>query len=428
MESQKRFLETFVYFLFVVSGACSLIYQLVWVRIFSLEFGSTTLGVATVVAVFLGGLAAGALVGGKISARLKRPLAAYGAIELTLTAFVALSPWTIAWALSTLLNAAGPLVHGSFGLLTLLRFFAAVALLAPPTLLMGATLPVLSTWMEQRAGQGSYRASSLYSWNTFGATIGVAFGGFWLLPQVGMQKSLLIAASANLFIAVFCLVAGSRIAPAREIAAPKKTGPVKDAPVDKADPRLLLGGIGIALAGAAAMICQVVWTRVATLVLGASVYSFTVVLGVFLAGLALGALFVTWACHKKHQSTGAVLQALLMGGAVAIIATGYVFSFLPAWAVGLHSPIRSGAGAFSLLQLQLAIAAALLFVPVLILGGIFPAALLALARETKAIGSEVGRLYAWNIAGSVSGVLLAGFILLPLFGVSISLGWAASLL
>jgi spermidine synthase len=255
----------------------------------------------------------------------------------------------------------------------------------------------------------------------------VAFGGFWLLPQMGMQKSLLVAAAANLFIAVFCLVAGSSIASAKEFIAPKKPVATKES-ADSADPRLILGGAGVALAGAAAMICQVVWTRVATLVLGASVYSFTVVLGVFLAGLALGALFVTGACHKKPQSTGAVLQALLMGGAVAIIATGYVFSFLPAWAVGLHSAINTGAGAFSLLQLQLAIAAALLFVPVLILGGIFPAALLALARETKAIGSEVGRLYAWNIAGSVAGVLLAGFVLLPIFGVSISLGWAATLL
>ena len=410
--------------IFTVSGACALIYQLAWVRIFTLEFGSTTLAVATVVATFMGGLAAGALWGGKLGIRSPLALRTYGWLELGLSAYVLASPWTFPSILSMLGTAVAD-AHEGFALLTGLRFLAAVLLILPPTILMGATLPVLTSWLHRLSGSGTYRATTLYSWNTLGAMSGVMAGGFWLMPGFGLQSTLWIAGSVNLLIAVICLAMSLSYAPCVAVSSqdPHRGRTLSEG---LAIPSLI--GLGVALAAMGTMASQVIWTRVATLVLGASVHAFTVVLAVFLGGLGAGALAVSWWLRHRARHARATLLTLLFAAAAAMLATGYLFPLLPVWAISLHHGLNLSADGAAIIYLQLLIAAVLLVPPTLLFGGIFPAALRAFGDNSRTVSRDVGTLYAWNVVGSIAGVLLAGFLLLPLFGASVSLFFAAATL
>ena len=410
--------------IFALSGACALIYQLAWVRTFTLEFGSTTLAVATVVATFMGGLAAGALWGGKLGIRAAVPLRTYGWLELGLSAYVLASPWTFP-AILSLLGTAVTGAHESFTLLTGVRFLAAVLLILPPTILMGATLPVLTSWLHRQSGAGTYRATTLYSWNTLGAMSGVMAGGFWLMPGFGLQSTLWIAGSVNLLIAGICLAMSLNYAPAETASSQgSRRGPVFSG--ERTIPLLI--GLGVALAAMGTMASQVIWTRVATLVLGASVHAFTVVLGVFLAGLGVGALAVSWGLRHRADRARATLLTLLFVAAAAMLATGYLFPFLPVWAASLSDSLNLASDGTAIVYLQFLIAAALLVPPTLLFGGILPAALRAFGNDSSSVSGDVGALFAWDVVGSITGLLLAGFLLLPLLGASVALFFAAATL
>ena len=403
-----------LHLIFTLSGACALIYQLAWVRFFSLEFGSTTLAVSTVVAVFMGGLALGALIGGRISRGRRHQLRVYGLIELCLAGYALLSPLLFSQALLLLTGNSG----GGFLELTAWRFIAAVLLILPPTLLMGTTLPVLTTWLEQRAGKGHYRSTTLYSWNTLGAMLGVFSGGFVLLPQLGTSTTLWLAASFNLSLAVLVIyLSRHQVA----VASPHHT-----ATQSKAVPPIAIAyAASVALAAAATMACQVIWTRVAGLVLGTTVYAFTIVLATFLAGLAIGALLVSALLERRPHLAHVTLLGLLLASALAILSTTFLFPYLPVWASQLFPLLDLRHNPSSLLILQLTIAAVLMLPATLLFGGIFPAAIRRFAHPDHPAGSHVARLYAWDVVGSILGVLLAGFLLLPWVGANSSLALAA---
>jgi len=436
----QRWTGPLVAALFTLSGACALVYQLGWVRRFTLEFGSTSLAVSSVVAVFMGGLALGAVAGGRLGAGLRRPLRTYGQLECLLALFAGLSPWTFPWLLAGLSTAAAS-VEESFAWIAVARLFGAVLLILPPTLLMGATLPFLSAWVERRRSNHAKGAGTLYGLNTLGAMAGVLAGGFLLLPELGMKASLLIAAGANLGLGLACIAisraggetpegaAGAHAAGPSETLGSDEASAVseeargsgtafRDSAREPSSSWLGLAGAAavVGLAGAGSMACQVLWTRVASLVLGASAYSFTIVLATFLAGLGIGAVAVTRLLGWRPRWAGGLLWGLLVAGAVAVAASGWLFPQLPVWAVALYHSFEVAEDGARATRLQMVLAAALLLPPTIFFGGVFPAALAALTRPGRVFCAEVGRLYAWNTLGCIVGVLAGGFLLLPLLG------------
>jgi spermidine synthase len=420
----------FLHLLFAISGACALIYQLAWVRYFALEFGSTTLAIATVIAVFMGGLAIGAVWGGQLGMRSRMPLRTYAWIELSLTGLVLISPIVFPSILILIALAVSGAVD-SFGLLTASRFLAAVFLILPPTILMGATLPVLTAWLGEQFGEGTLRATTLYAWNTIGATLGVLAGGFFLLPQYGVHATIWLAGTANLFVAVSCflLSIGRPTAQAKRVVGVRIFDPLRDPLVKAAQDAIpWMVGAAVALAAMATMASQVVWTRVAALVLGASIYAFSVVLVVFLAGMGAGALAVSWWLGRRpiDARRGFVLLASL--SAAVLLATGYLFPFLPVWAAWLYHALDLQNNPGSVFHLQFIVMAALLLPPTILFGGLLPAAFRAFAGGGSAVSRDVGQLYAWDVLGSIAGVLLAGFFLLPQMGSINSLLVASTLL
>ena len=295
---------------FFVSGASGLVFEEVWTRELTLVFGSTTLALSTVLSVFMGGLALGSRLGGRIADRLRDRLGAYAAAEAGIGLYALGVPLLL--RLYPALNAALYRLLGDHPVgLSAGRFAAAALLLLIPTTLMGATLPILSRHFVPAVGRRAEIGATvgrLYALNTFGAVVGTFLGGFVLLPRVGVAITNYSAGAANLLLALFVLATRNRGAKPLDLALaaslaeaqlelelelglepdPEPSEPAEAATFSASTGQRRLALFAFAISGGVAMLYQVLWTRALAIVLGSSIYSFTLILLAFLVGLGLG--------------------------------------------------------------------------------------------------------------------------------------------
>ncbi|HEU5458984.1 MAG TPA: fused MFS/spermidine synthase, partial [Pyrinomonadaceae bacterium] len=189
---------------FIVSGATGLIYEVLWARMLGLVFGATTLAVSTVLAAFMGGLALGSALAGKLAARIRKPLATYGWMEIGIAAYALLVP-----ILFRLIDHVYVLIwqqfQPGFFAFSLWRFVLSSLVLLVPTTLMGATLPVLAAALVSSSGRNSNSVTRLYACNLAGAILGTLIAGFVLLPVLGVRKTILVAAVLNVIVGVIAI-------------------------------------------------------------------------------------------------------------------------------------------------------------------------------------------------------------------------------
>jgi spermidine synthase len=387
---------------FLLSGAASLMDQVVWLRFLSLVFGNTTWAAATLLAVFMGGLGTGALLGGRLTRRLARPLLAYAVCETAVALLAIASPRLIA-----LIDDAYVVVYRAWGNQLWLfaggRALLAGVFLLPPTLLMGATLPLVLAGAAPPEGRAGRTTGLLYGFNTLGAVVGTAVAGFVAIPWIGLRATLLLAAACNLIAALLALPLSRRGAAA---------GPVAAEPPQARERRwLLLLFFGM---GATSLAYEVLWTRILVFYLGSSVYAYSLMLLLVLLGIAAGSLLAApWA-----DRIGSLLAALaLVELALALWIPVQVLLFgrlnaLLVWAGGVLHPTAFGGIALA----QLLAVMPLLLPPTLLMGMSFPLAVRAIHRDAARLGADVGGVYGWNTLGAVLGSLLAGFLLIPALG------------
>src|SRR5690242_19484533 len=198
----KRF--KIISFCFVLSGATGLIYEVLWARMLGLVFGATTLAVSTVLAAFMGGLALGSALAGRLVPRIKKPVAAYGWMEIGVAVFALLVP-VLFKAVDVLYALVWQKLQPGFFTFTLLRFALSCLLLLVPTTLMGATLPVLSAALLRTREHDANSVTRLYACNLAGAILGTLIAGFVLLPTFGVRTTIFIAAAINVLIGLLAL-------------------------------------------------------------------------------------------------------------------------------------------------------------------------------------------------------------------------------
>jgi len=404
--------------IFLLSGASGLIYQVVWTRSLMLVFGSTTQAVSTVLAAFMGGLALGSVLAARRGDRLANPLRTYAWIELAI-AGMSVAVLGVLPALTPIYRAAHDLAGASPAALDALRFLLAGLALLPPTTLMGATLPILSAHAERapRRGPGRRRvrgsgAGALYAANTIGAVAGTAIAGFALLPALGMTRSALVAAAANLAAAVAAwLLSRKRVEAALPAAGPAASREPVPSPADTGRFAALL--LVFAASGAGALIFEVVWTRILSLVLGSSTQAFTIMLTTFLTGLALGSAFATRLLPRIRNPIAAFALVELGAGASALLGVTLFpelpYAFLALFRSVGDAPLALDAGRFL-------IAAVVMLPTTLILGAAFPLAARAALADGPPVSRRVGVLYTWNTVGAIIGSTAAGFSLIPSLG------------
>lgn len=430
--------------LFFVSGATGLAYQTLWARELHLVFGTSTFAIATVLAAFMGGLAAGGFLMGRFADRLRRPLAVYGWMEVGIGVYALLFPLLVV-ALTPIYLTFWQVVEPPPVVFGLVQFLLVGALLVLPTAFMGATLPLLARFATDRLASAGDRVGTLYAVNTAGAVFGTWLCGFILLPMAGLSITTWLAAAANVLLGVAALALDRWARGAADAAI------AEDLPDPQFDPRGLVVAIAAGLAGFASLTYEVTWTRVLGLMLGASVYGFSLMLLAFLIGIALGGWIGGRAADAILAKVGqrgllAALAGVQVGVAVLSFSLLYIFPELPFLYVGLYDFFGAtyewlGAEGSPLFvwSASMTLAVAIMTPPAVLMGAAFPMSVRAVIGSSDALGGPVGRIYGFNTAGSVLGAALAGFLLLPwlaidgtvllgaivnLIGAALLLGWA----
>jgi len=426
-----------------VSGAAALLYQVVWSRLLTLHVGHTVAAVGTVLAAFMGGLAMGAAVGGRVAPRLPRPraLAAYALLEAAIGACALLLPAGLA-ALQPLFRATYG--DGTGAWFPVARAAASLALIALPASAMGATFPLAVRWLAGRADRAAGDTGMLYAINTLGAALGAAFTGFVFLPALGLRLTTMIGVAAN---AVAALVAWRLVSapissddrarvgralpgvPAAHARAAgwesRHTNPKRSrrtlpraasarserSQAEVARPWVAAAALGVS--GAVALLYEVVWTRALALVLGPTTYAFSTMLVAFIVGIACGAAAASRVADRVARPL-VWLASMLMLGALGALGAWRMAGGLPLAIAGIVSAPDVTLAA--VVGRQAAFVGALLLPMTIAFGAAFPFAVAAAAGGADRLSTEVARVYAVNTVGAVAGALVGSFLLVPALG------------
>jgi spermidine synthase len=446
--------------LFFLSGASSLIYEVAWVRLLSLAFGVSVYAVSTVLSVFMGGLALGSWLFGRRATRPPRiaalakldvhpALLLYAALQASIGVYALLTPALFAGLTGLYAWAGRGAALGPTSAAVLRIALAALALLVP-TILMGGTLPALSQFLARDPAARGRTIGNLYAINTLGAVLGTLAAGLLLIRFVGTSAAiyaaalidLLVAAAAIWWLRGMYLEPQPGLAPAAEragearlssrkgkraaaLSQPGDNSAVQAGAPDARQWRLILAGYG--LSGFAALGYQVVWTRLLAIFTLNAVFSFTIMLATFLAGLALGSALMSRRIDRVQRPL-ALFGALQLAIGLCGVLVLFVFAKLPTL-VQIFASIPDYVTA---LGAELFTAAITLLLPTLLIGATFPVAARVLGSQPAAqqnqeldthdspergsVGDGIGRLYAVNTLGAMLGSLVAGFVLIPTIG------------
>ncbi len=392
--------------LFLVSGATGLLYEVAFSKLLGYVFGATAYAVSAVLSAFMAGLALGAHFGGRNAGRVRRPLMAYGALEMVVGAVCVTSPAALE-LLTRLYVALARSAPESIWALTLARAGLTGVVVIVPTMAMGATLPLLS-----RVVAGERGLAGLYAINTAGGAFGALAGAYAILPALGVRGTMTAAAMANVTIGAIAFFAGRSQPPEAPAHAPREGEPARLDPARPAeeglfDERLLLG---LAFtSGFLVFAAEVVETHLLALLIGNSAYAFGLMLAVFLVCLALGAARMPGFAAK--HGAGALSRGLA-AAALALAVTLPLWAELPRVFTFAGRYVTSWAGREACRALA---ALAILALPTLWMGSTFPLLLLRVAARLD-VAARVGRLTVANTLGTIAGSILAGYALLPALG------------
>jgi spermidine synthase len=398
---------------FFGSGLTALIYELLWTRRLGLTFGSTTYSVTTVLAAFMAGLGLGSyLVGRRVDRSRLGGVRIYAYLELGV-GICALASLPLLSAVEWLYAALQSWLQLGQGGAAVLKLVLAFPVLALPAGLMGGTLPALVRGLLESRATLHTTVGRLYGINTAGAAVGTALAGIVMIEHLGLWRSMVLSALVNLGIAAVVLTRLGRSS--RATAEPEPTDDVPEVHLRThlRSPPVLFCAVAVVLTGMLSMLYEVVWTRLLSLVMGSSTYAFTIVLSIFLLGLAVGALIYGRRSQRRPPTVFGltlVLLALALWAALTLVA----IPSMPHLMVLLGQ--IPGASLSRVLLFEGLCAAFVLLVPTLLLGAALPMAMGIISRAIGQVGRDVGGVYLANTFGAILGSVLTGFVLVPGLG------------
>jgi spermidine synthase len=384
--------------LFAGSGCAALIYEVVWFQLLQLVIGSSAVSLGVLLGTYMGGMCIGSVLLSSVISRREHPLRIYALLELGIGFFGVAVLFVIPMLNGIYMAAVG----GGLPSILLRGLVAGICLL-PPTVLMGASLPAIGRWVESTPLGVSW-LGLFYGGNIAGAVFGCLFAGFYLLRVHDMRVATCVAAAINVAVAVasFALRRGASYVAAQEDAAKGVVRHQGGWPVY----------VAIALSGLCALGAEVVWTRLLALMLGATVYTFSIILAVFLIGLGIGSSagsVWTRTLKRPRLALGACQLAL----AFAVAWTAYAVSdLIPAWPfnpLAVTNPWR-------LFRVDFMMCLMAVLPPALLWGLSFPLALASVASKDQDSGALVGEVYAANTVGAILGAVGFAIVLIPWVG------------
>lgn len=436
--------------LFFLSGFCGLLYEITWTRLISFILGNSTDAITITLAAFMGGLAIGGYAGGKVADRQTNPLRLYGILEGLVGLY--------ALALPFLLRSTRPLLASFYQnaqtspiTMIMVKFAVCFAVLIIPTALFGAMIPLLSKFLVHRPDQVSSVVGKLYGLNLLGSTLGALATGLWLIPNLGVSKTIYLAVLIEFLICGWVVALSkilSKTAGGVEPTTPQSSTdilqPSLDTPRSSTD--ILQSGQDtapdtdsnlrspshiipvMAICGATAMIYEVAWTRAIIMMIGSTVYALSIILTAFIGGLALGSLLLARLLDKRKDLL--LIFGLLqigIGGAAISLAT--FFEKLSLIVIPIFSLFGNS---FAALQsIELSGLFLLMLIPSMMLGILFPLLSTMYVRSARkngdkfemrdrpsfSVGGSVGSTFMANSLGAIAGVVASGLILIPAIGI-----------
>ena len=418
-----------VYFFFFFSGATALVYEIIWTRMLTLSFGHTVFSVSVVLAAFMAGLGFGSYLWGHLIDRISTrddkgspdrvsPIMIYAVIEILVFAssallslafsrFDAFYAWFHQWV---------PDMPMAFNVM---KAALAFLLMFIPTTLMGATLPIISKYFVTDEKKLGSHVGILYGLNTLGAALGCVLTGFVFIAVFGVLETALLASLVNLIIGIGAM----RIYQEDEGGLVRKFKfPKMSLPPLRWDRDHSLWLAVSFVSGFTALACEVIWTRLLVFSVASTVYSFSLMLAVFLLGIVIGSILVVPFIRKcSNQRT--VLIWLQAGAGVYIMFSIFGMDSLlsPPWnGYNLQNPVQVFFRYFN-------DSASLMLIPTILLGMNFPILIRIISGGFENVGKGTGQVYAANTLGAIFGSLLAGFVFLPLLKTANSLMFIGSL-
>jgi spermidine synthase len=415
---------------FFLTGGTGLVYELVWVRMLILSFGSTQFAVTTVLTTFMAGLAIGSLLLGRVIDRYEHPLRVYGILEIVLGGYCILTPLIFSAIKSFYLSIFSPggVQYAAFNPT---QFILAFAGLIIPSILMGGTLPVLTKYFTLRQEEIGFRVGLLYAVNTMGSVVGCLATGLFLLYLLGVTSTIYLAGVVDIVIGAVILTL-SRRSVSSHGQAPSTVQPATtvqevngEGSIDHITPtvrRIVLAVF--AVSGFAALVYEVLWTRIFSLIIGSSIYAFTIMLATFLFGIGVGSIvFAPFIDRRKKPLLWFAILELTIGVS-ALLAVPF-YRKLPFLFLDLHKSLSDHFWLF--LAAQFLLCAAVMVVPTLCMGAIFPTVSRIYTGGLDKIGRKIGNIYFFNTAGGIAGSFVGGFIMIPILGVQPSILLTAAL-
>ena len=390
-----------VVLLFVGSGCAALIYEIVWFQMLTLNVGSSAISLAVVLGTFMGGMCLGSLLLPKFISPREHPLRVYALLEAGIGVMGLLILFLLPYIGGVYTAIGGPGLSG-----LILRGVVCAIVLLPPTVLMGATLPAIARWVEATP-RGVSWLGFFYGGNIAGGVTGCLLAGYYLLRVHDVTVATFAAFALNMIVAG----AGLLLAKATEYRPAVEPVPAET------DTAVAASGwwpvyVAIAISGLTALGSEVVWTRLLSLTLGGTTYTFSLILAVFLTGLGIG------------STIGSVLARSVANPRTALGVCQLLVMFALAWAALMLSkglpywPVNPELSRSPWYTFQIDVTRALWVVlPGAILwGASFPLALAGVGRHERDPGRLVGRVYAANTVGAIVGALFASLLVIAWVG------------
>jgi len=392
-----------VYLIFTVSGATALVYQIIWSRWLGLIFGNTTISVSIVLGSFMLGLALGSWGTGRFLHRIGNPMRVYAFMEFGIGLFAICFP--LLMQLMDFLFTVTVSTESSTAFSILTRALFAFLLLLVPTTLMGATLPLLTDFFRRSPRYTrSWKVGLLYAANTIGAALGIILASFFLIELLGVSATTRTAAVFNLLIALLAFRLSSSVDII--IANERMTSVNKN--LD------MMGKLAIAVltaSGAVALASEVLWTRTLETLVGNSTYAFSMIVFLYLVGIAAGSWIMSLIVNRLKKLPFWITSIQLSMGIWIFIAL-FLFD-------GIINTMSQYKGQMVPLSIMFWNYIKVMFVVLplsLLSGACFPLATRIIDPTSEdAAGVLIAKAYAWNTAGAVIGSFVAGFIIAPHF-------------
>jgi spermidine synthase len=425
--------------LFAVSGAAALIYEVVWTRLLTLHMGHGLAAASAVLAAFMGGLAAGAGAAGRYANKLprRRALTLYAGLEIAIGILAVLMP--------LLLMAVRPLLAATYdngnggAAFAFVRLASSVILLCVPAACMGATFPIASRWMVRSASNAAQDAGGLYAANALGAAAGAVLAGFALIPALGLRGTTFVGVLLNVIAAAGAWLIASKSnqeqvpenangepsAESRKRKAESRP-PAADSRKPGAEsrtPQPWLAAAALGASGFASLTLQVVWTRLLVQILGPTTYAFSTVVAIFIIGIAGGAAIASRLAARANYPAVGLACSLLISAGLALAAASSVDWALLTIADIVSQPEYEFA---DVLRREVLLVSTLLLPMTVAFGAAFPFAVAMAGGRDETITEHIGVIYAVNTLGAILGSLLAGFVLVPMLGLHMTIRLVAA--